>query len=83
MTNKRTLGRAALISNGMVWFGSALFFLAWALEQAPNAVAGTGWNILGWLLLILVGIGLAIAGVLENRNIRRRTSRAGNAGSPQ
>lgn len=74
MSKPSKLARTALMANGMVWFGSAVFFLAWALEQAPTALTGTWANVLGWILLITVGVGLAIAGVIENRTIRRRNA---------
>lgn len=74
--SRRRLARAALVSNGMVWFGLAVFFLTWAIEQTPAAFAGPLPRLLGWMLLVAVALGLAIAGVVENRNIRSgKTSR--------
>lgn len=75
MSKKWTLARTALVANGMVWFGSAAFLLGWALQQTPVVFAGTGGNVVGWLLLMLVGGALAVVGVLENRGIRRRSKR--------
>ncbi|MWV60863.1 hypothetical protein [Rathayibacter sp. VKM Ac-2754] len=71
MTTPRTpLARAALISNGMVWFGLSLMFASIAGEQTYAAFTGQWFNVLGWVLLVVVAIGLAFVGVIENRNIR-------------
>lgn len=72
MSKPSRLARTALLANGMVWFGAAVFFIAWALEQAPTVFAGSWQNVLGWVLLVAVGIGLAVVGVIENRTIRRK-----------
>lgn len=71
MTTPRTrLARAALISNGMVWFGLSLVFASIAGEQAYAVFTGQWFNVLGWALLVAVAIGLAVVGIIENRNIR-------------
>lgn len=71
MTTPRTpLARAALISNGMVWFGLSLMFASIAGEQTYAAFTGQWFNVLGWVLLVVVAICLAVVGVIENRNIR-------------
>ncbi|WP_148060103.1 hypothetical protein [Rathayibacter sp. PhB152] len=71
MTTPRTpLARAALISNGMVWFGLSLILFAIAGEQTYAALTGQWFNVLGWLLIVAVAVGLAVVGVIENRNIR-------------
>lgn len=64
------LARAALISNGMVWFGLSLMLFSIAGEQTYAAFNGTWLNVLGWALIVLVAAGLAVVGVIENRNIR-------------
>jgi hypothetical protein len=69
-TPRTPLARAALISNGMVWFGLSLMFAGIAGEQTYAAFTGQWFNVLGWVLLVVVAIGLAVVGVLENRNIR-------------
>jgi hypothetical protein len=69
-TPRTPLARAALISNGMVWFGLSLMFASIAGEQTYAAFTGQWFNILGWVLLVVVAIGLAVVGVIENRNIR-------------
>lgn len=71
MSKPRTkLARAALISNGMVWFGLSLMLFSIAGEQTYAAFNGTWLNVLGWSLIVLVAAGLAVVGVIENRNIR-------------
>jgi uncharacterized membrane protein len=71
MSKPRTkLARAALISNGMVWFGLSFMLFAIAGEQTYAAFTGEWFNVLGWFLLVAVAIGPAIVGVIENRNIR-------------
>lgn len=71
MAKLRTkLARAALISNGMVWFGLTLTLFAVVGEQTYAAFTGEWFNALGWALIVTVAAGLAVVGVLENRNIR-------------
>lgn len=72
MSKPSNLARTALISNGMVRFGLALFFAGIAGEQTYAAFTGAWFNLLGWVLLVAVAIGLAVFGVIENRNIRRK-----------
>jgi len=70
MGNRDRIARAAGISNGMVWFGLALFVGAVAVELAPAAFAGDWFNIVGWTLLALASLGLAFVGFLEQRTMR-------------
>lgn len=71
MSKPRTkLARAALIANGMVWFGLSLMLFAIAAEQTYAVFNGTWLNVLGWSLIVLVAAGLAVVGVIENVNIR-------------
>ena len=71
MTAPRTpLARTALFANGMVWFGASVMFFAIAAEQTYAAFTGEWFNVLGWALIVAVAVGLAVVGVIENRNIR-------------
>jgi hypothetical protein len=71
MTAPRTpLARTALFANGMVWFGTSVMFFAIAGEQTYAAFTGEWFNVLGWVLIVAVAVGLAVVGVIENRNIR-------------
>ncbi|WP_104261817.1 hypothetical protein [Rathayibacter tritici] len=64
------LARAARISNGMVWFGLSLMLFSIAGEQTYAAFTGEWFTLLGWALIVAVATGLAVVGVIENRNIR-------------
>ncbi|NRG43109.1 hypothetical protein HRK28_19560 [Rathayibacter sp. VKM Ac-2835] len=71
MTKPRAkVERAALISNGMFWFGLSLMLFAIAGEQTGAAFTGQWFNMLGWVLIVSVAASLAVIGVIENRNIR-------------
>ncbi|WP_146077746.1 hypothetical protein [Rathayibacter rathayi] len=76
MAKPRTkLARAAFISNGVVWFGLSLMLFAIAGEQTYAAFIGEWFNVLGWALIGAVAAGLAVVGVVENRNIRAGKTR--------
>ncbi|PPF21600.1 hypothetical protein C5B95_04385 [Rathayibacter sp. AY1A7] len=54
----------------MVWFGASVMFFGLAGEQTYAASTGEWFNVLGWALILAVAVGLAVVGVIENRNIR-------------
>ncbi len=59
----------------MAWFGAAAFLLGLAGEHV-DALSGHPWpRTMGFTAVTVVGVGLAIGGVLDNRRIRRRRSR--------
>jgi hypothetical protein len=64
------LAWAALVGNGMTWFGAAAFLLGLAGEHVDAVSAGFWPQIVGFALIVTAGIGLAIGGVLDNRRIR-------------
>lgn len=55
------LGRTAVISNGMVWFGLALFVGAFAAQLLPTALAGEWYSMLGWLMLVCAAAALVLS----------------------
>lgn len=71
MSKQRSkLAHAALVSNGMVWFGASFLLFAIAAERTTAVFAGTWLNVLGWAIILLVAAGLTVVGVIENINIR-------------
>lgn len=56
----------------MVWFGVALFFVAFATEIAPAAFRGQWFQFLGWVIFALAGVACAIIGVVEVRRLHRQ-----------
>lgn len=70
MRKRTPLAWAALVGNGMAWFGAAAFLLGLAGEHVDALSAGSGPQIVGLVLIAAAGIGLAIGGVLDNRRIR-------------
>ena len=69
-TPRTPLAWTALIANAGVWGGLSLMFLGIAGEQTYAAFSGQWFNVLGWVLIVAVAVGLAVVGVIENRNIR-------------
>ena len=72
MFKRENLPKTALITNGMVWFGLALFFAGIAGEQTWNGFHGQWYNIVGWVIITAAAIGTATIGVLETRRLRAR-----------
>ncbi|MGC5224506.1 hypothetical protein ACPW96_18225 [Micromonospora sp. DT81.3] len=70
MGKRDRIARTAAVSNGMVWFGLALFVGAVTVELSPAAFAGDWSNIVGWALLVLASLALAFVGFLEQRTMR-------------
>lgn len=75
MRKQSGLARAALLGNGMVWFGAAVFVLGLAGEHLDVVVVRPWPGVVGFALLVAIGVGLAVGGVLENRRIRARRFR--------
>ena len=61
---------AALAGNGMVWFGSAAFLLGLAGEHIDAPLSGPWSRTVGFTAITIVGIGLAVGGVLDNHRMR-------------
>ena len=54
----------------MVWFGLSAFLAAFAVQLAPASFAGEWFHLLGWVLIVLAGIGLFVMGLIEQRTMR-------------
>ena len=76
MGKRERIATAAAVSNGMVWFGLALFVGAIAIQAAPAALASEGLNILGWALLVLASLGLVAMGLVEQWTMRAARGRS-------
>ena len=70
MRKRSGLAWAALLGNGMAWFGAAAFLLGLAGEQADALTSGAWPRMIGFVLIVTVGLGLVIGGMLDNRRIR-------------
>lgn len=70
MSKRDRLATTAAISNGMVWFGLALFLGTFAVQLAPAAFAGEWYEVLGWAMLALAAAGLLAIGLVEQRTMR-------------
>ena len=68
---------AALLGNGMAWFGSAAFLLGLAGEHVDALVSGSWSRAVGFAMVAVAGVGLVVAGVLDNRRIRTGRQRLG------
>lgn len=79
MGKRERAATAAAISNGMVWFGLALFLGAITVQVGPAAFAGEWFNILGWALLVLATCGLIAMGAVEQRTMRAARDRSRHA----
>lgn len=67
---RKRLVRAALVGNGMAWFGAAAFLLGITGENIDALSAGSWSQTLGFALISAAGLGLAVGGVLDNRRIQ-------------
>lgn len=72
---RRSLARTALAANIMVWFGAAVFLFALAGENTYTAFTGQWYNILGWALIVAVGLAVAVAGAVQVRRLHTRLPR--------
>jgi len=70
MSKRDRLATTAAVSNGMVWFGLALFLGTFAVPLSPAAFAGEWYEVLGWAMLVLATVGLLAMGLVEQRTMR-------------
>ena len=76
MRKQERIATAAAVSNGMVWFGLALFVVAIAVQVAPAALTSEWFSILGWVFLVLAALGLVAMGVVEQWTMRAARARS-------
>lgn len=76
MRKRSGLAWAALISNGMGWFGAAAFLFALAGERLDVLGSGSLPRVDGFVLIVLGGIAVLVAGILDNRRTRAHGSAA-------
>jgi hypothetical protein len=70
MRKRSGTARAALLGNGMAWFGGAAFLLGLAGEHVDALTSGSWERAVGFSMILVVGVTLVLAGVLDNRRIR-------------
>lgn len=70
MQRRSGVARAALVGNGMAWFGAAVFLLSLAGQHLDALVAGPWPRTVGFVAVVTVGVGLVVGGVLDQRRIR-------------
>ncbi|GAA2009962.1 hypothetical protein [Microbacterium ulmi] len=66
------LARTAAVSNGMVWFGLAVFFSGFAAEAAYGAFHGPWFQMVGWAIIALAALGCAVMGSSGRIGCERR-----------
>lgn len=70
MEKRSRTAQAALLGNGMAWFGAAAFLLGLAGEHVDALMTGPWPRVVGFGAIVIVGAGLAVGGALDNRRIR-------------
>jgi hypothetical protein len=71
MFQPRNLARTARLTNAMVWFGLAVFFLGFAGERTYAAFTAGGDVLVGWILLVAAGVLMVTLGTIEAVRLRR------------
>lgn len=71
MFQPQNLARTARVTNAMVWFGLAVFFLGFAGERTYAAFTAGGGVLVGWVLLLVAAALMVTLGTLEAVRLRR------------
>jgi hypothetical protein len=71
MFQPQNLARTARVTNAMVWFGLAVFFLAFAGERTYAAFAAGGGVLVGWILMLAAAALMVTLGTIEAVRLRR------------
>jgi hypothetical protein len=67
----QNLARTARITNAMVWFGLAVFFLGFAGQRTYTAFTAGGGVLVGWALLLVAAALMVTLGTIEGVRLRR------------
>ena len=71
MFQPQNLARTARITNAMVWFGLAVFFLGFAGERTYAALTAGGGVLVGWVILLAAAVLMIGLGTIEAVRLRR------------
>ncbi len=71
MFRPQNLARTARVTNAMVWFGLAVFFLGFAGERTDAAFTAGGGILAGWVLLVAAAALMATLGTIEAVRLHR------------
>ncbi|PPF55957.1 hypothetical protein C5C13_11465 [Clavibacter michiganensis] len=71
MFQPQNLPRTARVTNAMVWFGLAVFFLGFAGERTYAAFTAGGGVLVGWVILLAAAALMATLGTIEAVRLRR------------
>jgi hypothetical protein len=71
MFQPQNLARTARVTNAMVWFGLAVFFLGFAGERTYAAFTVGGGVLIGWVILFAAAVLMAALGTIEAVRLRR------------
>jgi hypothetical protein len=71
MFQHQNLARTARITNAMVWFGLAVFFLGFAGERTYAAFTTGGGVLIGWVILLAAAVLMITLGTIEAVRLRR------------
>ncbi|MBF4632708.1 hypothetical protein ITJ42_15925 [Clavibacter michiganensis subsp. phaseoli] len=70
MFQPQNLARTARVTNAMVWFGLAVFFLGFAGERTYAAFTVGGGVLVGWVILLAAAMLMITLGTIEAVRLR-------------
>jgi len=71
MFQPQNLARTARVTNAMVWFGLAVFFLGFAGERTYAAFTAGGGVLVGWVILLAASALMISLGTIEAVRLHR------------
>jgi hypothetical protein len=77
MFQPQKLARTPRVTNAMVWFGLAVFFLGFAGERTYAAFTAGGGVLVGWVILLAAAVLMTTLGTIEALRLRALARRAG------